>query len=67
MTRENRFPEEWDEERVRRLLAHHEGQSSEEAVNEDEAAFDEDSDPLVAVPKELLPEILRLIARHRTS
>lgn len=66
MKRENRYPEGWDEERVRRLLTHYEEQSAEEAVAEDEAAF-EDSQVVVEVPKELLPEIRKLIARHRAS
>ena len=30
---------EWDEERVRRVLAHYETQTEEEAVTEDERAF----------------------------
>ena len=33
------FPLGWDEERVRRVLAHYEQQTEEEAVAEDEAAF----------------------------
>ena len=34
-------PEWWDGERVRRVLAHYEAQTEEEAVTEDERAFDE--------------------------
>jgi len=34
------FPEGWDEERVRRVLEHYEEQSDEEAVAEDEAAYE---------------------------
>jgi len=34
-----RFPPGWDEERVRRVLAHYEAQTEEEAVAEDEEAF----------------------------
>lgn len=67
MTRENKYPEGWDEERVRRLLAHYEEQSAEEAVAEDEAAFEDHAEAVVEVPKELLPEIRKLIARHRAS
>ena len=67
MSRENRYPEGWDEERVRRLLAHYEEQSEEEAVAEDAAAFEDGSEAVVEVPKELLPEIRKLIARHRAS
>jgi hypothetical protein len=66
MSRETKYPEGWNEERVRRLLAHYEEQSEGEAVAEDEAAF-EDAQAVVEVPKELLPEIRKLIARHRAS
>ena len=34
------FPEGWDEERVRRVLEHYEDQSDEQAVAEDEAAYE---------------------------
>jgi hypothetical protein len=34
------FPPGWDQERVRRVLEHYESQSDEEAVAEDEAAFE---------------------------
>ncbi len=35
------FPPGWDEERVRRVLEHYEAQSEEEAVAEDEAAYED--------------------------
>lgn len=66
MTRENRYPEGWDEGRVRQLLARYEEQTADEAVAEDEAAFEDDR-AVVEVPKELLPEIRKLIARNRAS
>jgi hypothetical protein len=34
------FPAGWDEERVRRVLEHYKQQTPEEAVAEDEAAFE---------------------------
>lgn len=39
--KQNRFPAGWDEERVRRVLAHYEKQTDAEAVSEDEAAFED--------------------------
>lgn len=39
--KENKFPPGWDEERVRRVLAHYEEQTEDEAAAEDEAAFEE--------------------------
>jgi hypothetical protein len=40
---QNSFPPGWSEERVRRVLAHYEGQTEAEAVAEDEATLVEDS------------------------
>lgn len=41
-----RFPPNWDEERVRRVLAHYEEQTEEEATAEDEAALVESDQEL---------------------
>lgn len=38
--KQSKFPIGWDEERILRVLAHYEEQTEEEAVAEDEAAFD---------------------------
>jgi hypothetical protein len=67
MSDHTRFPPGWDEERVGRLIEHYEGQSDDEAVAEDEAAFGDSETTFVEVPKELVPEIRRLIAHHRAS
>ena len=37
--KQSEFPPNWDEERVKRVLAHYEEQTEEEAVVEDEAAM----------------------------
>jgi len=58
----SRFPPGWDEKRVREVLAHYEGQTEEEAVAEDEAAFEQEGQAFIEVPKELLPRIRSLIA-----
>ena len=65
--RPNRFPPGWNEERVRKVLAHYEQQAEEEAVAEDEAAFEDSTQTIIEVPKELLPEIRELIAKHKES
>ena len=62
--RENRFPPGWDEERVRRVLAHYEEQTEAEAVAEDEAAFEEPTQTVMKVPTALVPVIRELIAKH---
>ena len=62
--RENRYPPGWDEERVRKVLAHYEEQSEAEAVAEDEAAFEEPTQTVMEVPTALVPMIRELIAKH---
>lgn len=61
--KESRFPKGWDEERVRRILAHYESQSEEEAVVEDEAAWEDSSHTFVEIPNDLVPTVRELIAK----
>ncbi len=63
----NRFPAGWDEARVRRVLEHYEGQTEDEAVAEDEAAFRMRGQTVMVVPKRLVPEITRLIEGGRSG
>ena len=65
--KQNRFPPGWDEERVHRVLAHHESQTDEEAIAEDEAAFESRTDTVMAVPNDLVPAVRELIAKRRAS
>lgn len=60
----SRYPTGWDEERVRRVMEHYERQTEEEAVAEDEAAFEDEGLALVEVPQELLPAVRSLIADY---
>ena len=62
--RQKRFPPGWDEDRVQRVLAHYEDQTEEEAVAEDEAAFEEPDQTVMEVPTTLVPAIRELIAKH---
>ena len=63
----NRFPPGWDEDRVQDVLAHYEGQTEEEAVAEDEAAYEDEGRTFIEVPNELLAAVRKLIAEHRAS
>jgi hypothetical protein len=65
--RDSKFPPGWDEDRVRQVLEHYETQSDAEAVAEDEAAYESTTETMVAVPVELVPRVLELIASHRTE
>jgi hypothetical protein len=64
--KQNQFPPGWDEERVRRVLAHYEEQTEEEAMAEDEAAFADQPQTVMEVPTELVPAIRELIAKYQT-
>jgi hypothetical protein len=61
----SKFPPGWDNDRVQRVLAHHETQSEGEAVAEDEAAFETPGQTVMEVPSELVPTVRELIAKHR--
>lgn len=65
--RKNKFPPGWNQERVRRVLAHYEEQTEEESMAEDEAAFEDSTQTVIEVSKELLPAIRELIAKHKES
>jgi hypothetical protein len=62
--KQNKFPPGWDEKRVRRLLAHYEEQTEEEAVAEDEAAFEDRTQTVMQIPNELVPAVRELLAKH---
>lgn len=65
--KQNKFPPGWDEERVKRVLVHYESQTEEEAVAEDEAAFEAADQTIMEVPTELVPQVRELIAKHRAA
>ena len=60
---EQRFPPGWDEERVKKLIAHCDSLTDEEQVAEDEAAMAEQKgQTVIAVPDTLLPAIRQMLA-----
>jgi hypothetical protein len=61
------YPKGWGPKRVARLIAHFDRQTEDEAVAEYERAYRRRKESIVHVPIQLLPEIRRLIARHRKS
>ena len=63
----NSFPAGWDAERVRRVLEHYDGQTDDEAVAEDEAAFEATTHTAMEVPVDLVPVIREMIAKRRTA
>jgi len=65
MRKKNRFPEGWDEARIREVLEHYESQTDEEAAAEHEAALSGPDRTLMEVPRELVPVFRQLIAEHQ--
>ena len=63
----NKFPPGWNVEKVRRIIALYERQSEEEAVAEDEAAYEKPGQSMIEVPSELIPEIRNLIAQAQSE
>jgi len=59
----NNFPNGWDEARVRKVLAHYDEQSQDEALAEDEAGV-ASSETVMNVPHDLVSQVRDLIARH---
>ena len=63
--KQSKFPPGWDEKKVQRLLKHYEQQTEAEAVAEDEAAYEDSTQAIMEVPRELVPSIRELIAKHK--
>ena len=62
--KQSKFPPNWDEKRIQQVIAHYEAQTEDEAVAEDEVAFLDSSQTIIAIPKELIPVVRELIAKH---
>lgn len=68
---QSRYPQGWDEARVRGVLAHYETQRPDEAAAEDEAAYDpayqSTTHTAMDVPVDLVPAVRELLARRRAG
>ncbi len=62
--RQNKFPPGWDEKRVQHVLAHYESQTDDEAVAEDEAAYEQEGQTIMEIAQELVSRVRDLIAQH---
>lgn len=62
--REHEFPDGWDEERVRRLLAHYDAQTEEQAIAEDEAAWGDAAHATMRIPIDLVPAVRKMLAER---
>ena len=59
----NNFPDGWNEDRVRKVLAHYEEQPQDEALAEDESGV-ASSETVMNVPHDLVSQVRELIAKH---
>lgn len=58
------YPPKWDKERVRRILQHYDSLTEEEEVAEDEAAFADSTQTVMAIPNELAPAVRALLGER---
>jgi hypothetical protein len=65
--KQSKFPPGWNEERVKKVLAHYESQSEDEAVAEDEAAYEAPGQTVMEVPTDLVPAVRELIAKRKSA
>lgn len=65
--KQSKYPPGWNEKRVNEVLAHYESQTEEEAVAEDEAAFESADQTVMEIPTELVPKVRELIAKHKAA
>ena len=65
--KKNIFPKGWDNERVKRVISHYENQTEDEAMAEDEKAYEDIDHSMLEVPIQLLPQIRELIYKFEKS
>jgi len=63
----NSLPVGWDEQRIRRILAHYVHQTDDEAATEDDTAFEAEDEILIAVPLELVPAVREMIGLYQAD
>lgn len=62
--KQSKFSPGWDEQRVRKVIAHYETQTEDEAAAEYEAMLQDQSQTAMEIPMELVPIVRELIAKH---
>ena len=65
--KQSKYPAGWDDARVNRVLEHYEQQSDEEAVAEDEAAYESTTHTAMEVPVDMVPAVRELLAKRRAG
>jgi hypothetical protein len=62
--KEKQFPPGWDEERIKRVIAHYEEQTEDEAVVEDELVLADQNQTVMEIPLALVPVVRELLAQY---
>jgi hypothetical protein len=62
----NRFPEGWDETKVKSILSHYEKQTEDEAAQEDELAFKNRNLTVMEIPVQLVSKVRELIVKYQS-
>ncbi len=62
----NRFPEGWDEKKVKTVLSHYEKQTEDEAAEEDENAFKNRTLTMMEIPVNLVSKVRELIVKNQS-
>jgi len=60
----NRYPKGLNREKVQAIIEHYENQTEDQAVEEDEAAFNDRAITMMAVPIALVPKVQKLISKR---
>ena len=63
----NVYPPGWDHKKVAAVAKFYDGQTDDEMVQEIEAAAKDPATVMVQVPRELLPDILKLIDKRKKT
>lgn len=63
--KKSKYPKEWNEEKIRKVLTHYEEQTEEEALAEDEEAYENRTQTSIEVPVQLVPAVRELIAKYQ--
>lgn len=61
---QSKFPLNRDEKRVQEVLAHYESQSENEAVAENETAYEDPSQTTLKIPNDLVSKVRELTAKR---
>jgi len=58
------YPKGWNRQRTQALIDYYDHQSDDDAVAEAEAAYQNNTTTMMAVPVELVPKVQKLIAKR---